>query len=188
MIHLSGPLPTYPLSLQAQWQDVERVAVSEQLLDWLVEPNSLTQRLKSLSEQFAVEVLSERLVAAETYQSDIFTCTTAQLRVREVILFCDSQPMVYAQSWIPCHAHAEQGVDLTHLGDKPLGEVIFQDPQLSRQQLQVADFSANSDLQALTLSFNLPTQPLWGRRSRFNLTGQQIMVCEVFLPGAYPYL
>ncbi|MBS3798301.1 MULTISPECIES: chorismate--pyruvate lyase family protein [unclassified Pseudoalteromonas] len=188
MIYSSGPLPTYPLSLQAQWQNVECVALSAQLLDWLVEPNSLTQRLKSLSQQFAVEVLSERLVAADTYQSDIFSSTSAQLRVREVILFCDNRPMVYAQSWIPCHAHPEQGVDLTHLGDTPLGEVIFQDPMLSRQQLQVADFSANSDLQALTQSFNLPTQPLWGRRSRFNLTGQEIMVCEVFLPGAYPYL
>ncbi|WP_105199557.1 MULTISPECIES: chorismate--pyruvate lyase family protein [unclassified Pseudoalteromonas] len=188
MIYSSGPLPTYPLSLQAQWQDVERVSLSAQLLDWLVEPNSLTRRLKSFSEQFAVEVLSERLVDAAAYQGDIFTCDTQQVRVREVILFCDNRPMVYAQSWIPCYEHAEQGVDLTHLGATPLGEVIFQDPQLSRQQLQVADFSANADLLALTQSFNLPNQPLWGRRSRFNLTGQQIMVCEVFLPGAYAYL
>ncbi|MFY8274362.1 chorismate--pyruvate lyase family protein [Pseudoalteromonas sp. SSDWG2] len=181
-------MSTYPLSLEANWQDAENVTLAASLADWLKEPHSLTKRLKSQCQHFAVEVISEQVLDAKQYRSELFDPQSAHVLVREVILFCDNQPMVYAQSWIPEQRGTHPSVDLSHLGDRPLGEVIFQDPQLCREQLEVADFTANDDLTRLCKSFNLPTQPMWGRRSRFNLTEQHIMVCEVFLPGAYPYL
>ena len=181
-------MPTYPLSLEAHWQDVTDVDLPQSLLDWLIEPNSLTKRLKSHCQRFTVEVLSEQIFDASAHVSELFKAHSQQVRVREVVLFCDTHPMVYAQSWIPEQPQLQANIDLRHLGDKPLGEVIFQDPKLSRQQIQIADFSDNGDVARLCANYQLPCQPLWGRRSRFDLTGQQIMVCEVFLPGAYPYL
>ncbi len=181
-------MPTYPLSLEANWQNVDNVSVAHSLLDWLIEPNSLTKRLKTHCKQFAVEVISEQVLPVQGYHNELFDKQSAHVRVREVILFCDNKPMVYAQSWIPEYSQPHSNVDLSHLGSQPLGEVIFQDPHLCRQQLQVANFSTNQNITDLCDSFNLPQQPLWGRRSRFDLTDQHIMVCEVFLPGSYPYL
>ncbi|TLX50057.1 chorismate lyase [Pseudoalteromonas ruthenica] len=180
-------MPAHPIPLRAQWISIEHAKVTDTLADWLLESGSLTKRLKSQCQQFAVEVLSEKVVASRFCDHAVFKPPSTNVRVREVLLFCDNEPMVYAQTWLP-EQQSQQGVDLAHLGNNPLGEVIFQDPQIQRVGMEVADFAHNQSLSELTHSLKLPGGPLWGRRSCFNLTDQQIMVCEIFLPGAYPYL
>ncbi len=73
------------------------------------------------------------------------------------------------------------------MGERPLGDVIFQQPELVRQNIEIARFDSKHSLQNLVTQLNLPTQTLLGRRSVFSLNDYQFLVAEVFLPGAYLY-
>lgn len=175
---------SYPLSLATNWLSPQSIELDDTLKSWLCESGSLTKRLKSVSDSFSVEVLNETVVPASDIDQTILQCA-GKVHVREVLLCCNNQPMVYAQSWIPLTE--KQHMDLCHLGSKPLGEVIFDDPQLQRCDLHLAQFDQIEQMQHLMKSLSLNPAPTWGRRSCFELTGQTIMVCEVFLPGAFAY-
>ena len=95
--------------------------------------------------------------------------------------------MVYAQSWLPADDTLKKQ-QLLSMGTRPLGDVIFQDPSLSRTEIEVAEFSQQHTIQTLTAEIGLSSQPLWGRRSVFSLSNAHFLVAEVFLPEAYIYL
>lgn len=175
------------LSLNVNWQPLTAVCqqLSPHLQHWLGQTGSLTHELKKRSTQFAVNVLAEQTFTLNAQQQAQLNCSQSEALGREVLLYCDEKPMVYAQSWIPLTQ--EDSLNLTALGTKPLGEVIFQDAQLQRFALEVADFTNHAPMAHLCQSLALPNEPLWGRRSLFALSQQNIMVCEVFLAGAYPY-
>ena len=73
------------------------------------------------------------------------------------------------------------------MGERPLGDVIFQNPDLVRKDIEIARFNTHHSLQQLVLDLSLPKQMLLGRRSVFSLKDYSFLVCEVFLPGAYLY-
>ncbi|MGO2010944.1 MAG: chorismate--pyruvate lyase family protein [Pseudoalteromonas sp.] len=177
----------FPLSLKANWQLGHSVAdLSKVQRDWLLEPGSLTAKLKSNAATFAVEVLSEQRFALSEHQQRLLNCSCSHAMNREVLLLCDDVAMVYAQSWLPISSAMEQQ-RLLGLGDKPLGDIIFQHPELSRIDIEIAYFDSQQ-FQQFQSSLEQNTTPLWGRRSIFSLKQSQFLVAEVFLPGAYIYL
>ncbi|WP_404341150.1 chorismate--pyruvate lyase family protein [Pseudoalteromonas mariniglutinosa] len=179
---------TFPLSLTANWQYANRLAtLSAAEQDWLLEPGSLTAKLKSYAQHFAVKVLSEQPFDLSQSQQLLLKTTQSQALNREVLLLCDDQPMVYAQSWIPTSARLKQQNLLT-MGTKPLGDVIFQDPTLMRTAIEVAQLDTDHSVQQLVTALTLSVQPLWARRSVFSLENNHFLVSEIFLPGAYIYL
>lgn len=177
---------TFPLSLKANWQLGHSVAnLSKVQRDWLLEPNSLTAKLKSNATNFAVEVLSEQRFALSGPQKQLLNCSYSHAINREVLLICDGVAMVYAQSWLPISPAMEQQ-QLLGLGDKPLGDIIFQHPELSRTDIEIAYFDSRQ-FQHLLPSLKQSTASLWGRRSIFSLQQSHFLVAEVFLPRAYIY-
>ena len=81
--------------------------------------------------------------------------------VREVILFGANQPWVYARSIVPLTTLTGRLRKLRRLTNQPLGELLFKDPTMRREPVQVACFEPASNI-------NLP---IWGRRSVFKLDG-----------------
>ncbi|WP_350609556.1 chorismate lyase, partial [Pseudoalteromonas sp. 41-MNA-CIBAN-0057] len=69
--------------------------------EWLFEPHSLTAKLKSQSQRFAVKVLSEQKVNLSQPQQALLSNEVNTVLNREVLLLCDDKPVVYAQSWLP---------------------------------------------------------------------------------------
>ena len=67
-------------------------------------------------------------------------------------------------------------------------DVIFQDPSLSRTEIEVAEFNEQHTIQTLLSVLGKESKPLWGRRSVFSLSNAHFLVAEVFLPEAYIYL
>ncbi len=181
-------MQNFPLSIACNWQTRAEAKLPENpLASWLFETGSLTERLRSHSERFDVEVMNEIRQPVEAQQREILGTQAQTLLNREVLLICDGQPMVYAQSWIPEGARVgAQGLD--KLGSRPLGEVIFSDKNLTRQAIEVGCFEREHDVARLSRSLKLPDQTLWGRRSVFMLPEENILVCEIFLPRSYPYL
>jgi chorismate lyase len=179
---------TFPLSLAANWQCTSRISdLSPSEQEWLFEPHSLTAKLKSHADSFKVKVLSEQVFELSKQQQALLgEGSTVTALNREVLLVCDNNPIVYAQSWLPIKHNNEKN-QLHQMGERPLGDVIFQDPQLSRTDIEIARFNLQHPLQTLVQQLHLPQQTLLGRRSVFSLKDYKFLVCEVFLPGAYLY-
>jgi len=178
----------FPVTLVTQWQHNVNNKLSDHLTDWLYDPTSLTARLKKHSDNFRVEVIGQHVEPCQACEANATITTGEQVLVREVLLYCDQQPQVFARSLLPLTSLTGEEQQLAHLGTQPLGQVLFNNPQLERQSIAIASFNMHSTVGLLCKDLALPTQDkLWGRRSLFVLNKKPIMVAEVFLPNSFAY-
>ncbi|MDM7859262.1 chorismate lyase [Alteromonas sp. ASW11-36] len=167
-----------PLELAIDWTDSTAVPVADPYLaNWLMDTGSLTERLQSMCRQFNVQVLYH----AQPVSSGDY--------VREVILWGDKQPWVYARSVIPV---AINNGELLDLGTQPLGQRIFNDERFVRGNFELCQLDCES-LGAglpneLVSAFTDGMTALYGRRSMFQFLDTQMSVAEVFLPAAPAYI
>lgn len=166
---------------------------------WLAADGSLTQRLRDASSRFEVFRLAQRRGGACSDEVDcVRPVAGGQPRrgaprdravlSREVLLACDGVPVVYAHSVIDAAALRGRWRWLAGLGNRPLGEALFRDPQVRRgplrfRQLRAPDrryLGAAAELSARGLPV---PRTLWARRSVFGAGGRQLLVTEVFLPA-----
>ncbi len=147
-----------PFSLPPAWRS------------WLFDAGSLTARLKALkSDQFRVQVLNQYYAApTRIEQSEMRLSGNQKVWVREVILFLDNTPVVYARTAIPMQTLCGNEKRLLHLGNSSLGSYLFRQPHLKRGNLKVSHCQANN----LDLT--------WARRSVFYLGKKPLMVSEAF--------
>ena len=140
--------------------------VPEHVCNWLLDGQSLTAKLRDKYEDFKVNVLSQeqdnpydcelKLLAASNNQTFI---------VREVELIGSQRPVVIARSLIPLTADTSE---ILKIGAKPLGEILFNDPEIKRGHLEVGSFNK-----------------LWARRSTFKIGKTKLLVSEIFLESLY---
>lgn len=185
---MSQSHPLFPVSINTTWQSPKGVSLNETLLSWLLDPSSLTARLSQCCQQFRVEVLGQdiQLCSQEESTSDI--AVAEQVLVREVLLYCDDVPQVFARSLLPMKSLTGEEQQLAHLGNQSLGQVLFSNKSLQRKCIEISAFLPNSEVAKLAHHLALPSQPkLWGRRSTFMLHDKPLMVAEVFLPQAFAY-
>ena len=156
-----------------------------QVVDWLLEPNSLTNRMKTTFHQpFSVSLKGQGL--AKPFLADAQCLNQAAHRyaiTREVELNLGGKPYVFARTTLPRNvAHELQ--ELTHLGSKPLGEVIFSYPDLKRIRLDLAKIDA-AQLNITTRKL-LAGQPyIWARRNTYQINKCAFLVSEFFLPALF---
>jgi len=180
----------FPVTLSAVWHNTVNTlhgAVSEGLHDWLFATGSLTARLKKHCSDFRVEVLGQKVVLCSEHEANDDIAAGEQVLVREVLLYCDDKPQVFARSLLPLKSLTGEEQSLAKLGDQPLGQVLFNHPDLVRKGIEVACFEQPSSLFSLIEQLELPQTPVWGRRSIFVLNHKPIMVTEVFLPESFAY-
>lgn len=157
------------------------------LSDWLLETDSLTRRLRKLCrEDFRVRVLQQDWDAPFIDEAVSLRLSAGRHAVvREVALQWRERPLVVARSVIP--TGTLRGVDrrLAHLGNRPLGEILFADPRLRRHGLELA--MPNHEVWQPAWREQLgPAGPTFGRRSRFTLgRGHRLLVAEFFLPALF---
>lgn len=175
----------YPLTLDNNWFDFALDELNETERNWLFETSSLTARLKLNSQYFEVKVLSEVVQDLTFEQAEILKVDVQSALFREVILYCDNKPQVYAQSWIPLEEQRLQSHDLGSLGTKPLGEQIFKDPSIKRENIEIAKFDETHPVANVAQMLELEALNSWGRRSVLSLASQKLLVCEIFLPGSF---
>ena len=124
------------------WQN-NIIDIPDDIKNWLFDDGSLTTKLKQEYPNFKVELLSE------IKDKDFIR--------REVNLCDDSQVLVNAISFIPQKCHK-----LQNLGNKPLGEIIFQ----NSKRLEIKIIKHNN---------------IWGRKSVFLFEDFEVIVCEFFM-------
>jgi len=188
----------FPVTLTGHWQlPCQQVLapIAPLLKDWLLDKGSLTARLKSQCSVFRVELLGQAQQVCCLEEANNFIKVGEAVLVREVILFCDDVPQVFARSLIPLSSLTGEEQALANLGTQPLGQVLFNNPSLKRQQIELSAFEQSSSVAQLTRrltktqerGIESQTVELWGRRSVFIVENKPLMVAEVFLPDAFAY-
>lgn len=167
---------TAVLSLDASWQLADLVCLPPELSPWLAEPGSLTARLKAHSTEFRLQLLQESKQVLPVFLQQCFTDKVESCIRREVIMWCNGQPAVYAQSWLP-EQSIQQLEPLLALGEQPLGEILFQFPDVVRSPIEIAELNVQAKNQWVGAG------TYWARRSIFSVAGHPLLVAEVFLPG-----
>lgn len=182
--------PNRKFHLEPTWHSYRRVpgaAVPRPLRNWLLDRGSLTERLIHASHgQFRVEVLHQRMALPHLSECRALGMPCRQRAlVREVILYGQGEPWVYARSIIPVTTLTGRLRSLRKLDNRPLGALLFNDVSMQRGPIDIT--CTHTD------TLKLPTLPedfqgrVWGRRSVFYLDQKPLLVSEMFLPGFRPY-
>lgn len=153
--------------------------------DWLVHVGSLTARIRSRCEEFRVRLAAQgRRCPFDDELAALGLRSGESAWVREVVLLCGNKPLVFAHTVLPA-ANARGAWRLfAGLGTKPLGELLFTDPLISREALRYARLDARYALHARAVAQSgVQADRLWARRSLFRRDGRAILVSEVFLPA-----
>ena len=188
LLNMSSLQHLFPINLNANWQNTVPEEVNTYAEDWLLDESSLTARLKASAKVFRLEVLGQQITYCDEHEACVYVKAGDRVLVREVILYCDEQPQVFARSLLPLTSLTGEQKALAELGEQPLGQVIFNSPTLKRKALQVAKFSTAGDLTRLNEALGLSQRmEFWGRRSTFLVNDKPFLVAEVFLPGSLAY-
>ena len=177
------------------WSGVDSFDTSmipEKVKQWLLDDSSLTLRVKNhcqnnVPEDFSVRVLSQGIAHP---LHDELQCLNLEKHqealIREVLLFCGQTPLIYARTIIPQQTLTGEQKKLADLGNRPLGEFLFSQPDLQRDVMQITLLSQGHQLFDSAV-INLPSKPdsIWARRSIFRLKHKPLLVAEVFLPEIY---
>lgn len=161
-------------------------SVPSELAPWLFDEGSLTRRIiQNCNRAFRVEILSQdwqRPMLNEAKRLGVHPEHRAL--IREVLLYCGDTPWVFARSVIPGKTLTGPRRFLGKLDNRPLGAVLFSDPGISRDALEVAQIHPGQRMFSCATQ-RLSTSPdaLWGRRSVFYLKKKPLLVNEIFLPS-----
>ncbi|MGL1957684.1 MAG: chorismate lyase [Colwellia sp.] len=178
----------FPITLTNQWFEPSLCKLPDNLLSWLLDKSSLTARLKQHCQKFRVELLGQQLHRCHPDEACGAILAGEEVLVREVLLYCDEQPQVFARSLLPLSSLTGDEQQLAHLGTQSLGQVLFNNPSLERQSIEISAFNNKSSVAKLAKHLQMNAdQYLWGRRSIFMLEKKPLMVAEVFLPNAFAY-
>jgi len=147
------------------WHDIDYFDdIPEKALFWIRDDQSLTQKLKKRYTDFRVEVHKQEELEIYNHEINLLG-NEKNFIVREVSLYGDNQPVVFARSVIPKNAKTDS---IMRIGNKPLGEILFTDPNTLREPIEV---TFQNDI--------------WGRRSVFVMNNSRILVSEFFLEKIY---
>ena len=175
-----------PLSHEPHWHPANQIAwqLPRSLAPWLTDQGSLTARLQAHSgQQFAVQLLRQDWAKAWPGELRLLGVDSRhKMLVREVVLQGRGEDWVFARSLIPYSSLNGRLKALRHLDSRPLGALLFQDPDMRRDPLQVAAIGAAHEY-VDPRYLNQADGNVWGRRSVFYLQDNPLLVSEVFLPA-----
>jgi len=135
-------------------------------------------------QDFSVRVISQhwqKLNAEEASAMSLKHVHSAL--VRQVLLCCGEQPLVYARTVIPVTTVQGAQRRYANMGSRPLGAMLFTDRTMRREDVQVAILPDSHEAN----QFSRADEPVWGRRSVFRVAGKPLLVSEYFLPDFIKY-
>ena len=160
-----------------------RHKLPDNVQSWTYESGSLTRRLRSCyGDAVAVKVLLQRWRTPFLTERRLLKLPERQYSLtREVLLHAGGKPLILARTIIPASAINAAKSNLSHLGNRPLGEIIFSYPKLERIAMDVALIDPSTWTQSAIAEAGID-QPIGGRRTVYALAHKQMLVSEFFLP------
>jgi chorismate--pyruvate lyase len=150
---------------------------------WTYESGSLTQRLRSFyGGAVAVKILLQRWHKPFLSERRLLKLPEHQYSlIREVLLYANDKPLILARTIIPAATIKAAKNNLSHLGTRPLGEIIFSYPKLERVTMDITLINPSTWTQSALAEATI-NQPIWGRRTVYAIAHKQMLVSEFFLP------
>ena len=140
---------------------------NNEILSWLNEPGSITSRIKSFSD-FKLKLLRDGPGEVDAAEDDLIISNYKENNIREVLLYSDEEPLIYAKSIIPLETiRLGLGV-LGNLKENPLGDILFSNPEIKKKYMLFAKFESNKKI-------------FYGRKGIYTVKGFPFSVCEIFL-------
>ncbi len=173
---------------QLNWYKRKRsitLNIPDEIIYWLFDPSSLTERIiKNCSGKFRVHLISQKRTTPTPDEIRVLGLRyRSHAIIRQVILYCDDTPWVYARSVIPVTTLKGPLRRLGKLGNKPLGAILFSDRSIERGEVEIT--SMNSSQKNYKWTEYKGTDVIWGRRSIFKQGRKKLLVSEFFLPGIF---
>lgn len=176
----------------AGWRATPRPGCSAAQKDWLTRGGSLTAHLAGLG---PVTVRVTREIVGVPWADEhaaLARGPRVPMWVREVVLAVDGVPFVAAHSLAPLAASKGVWQAMRRLRTRPLAELLYSDPQVTRSALVSRRVIAGHPLHALALHALAPREAaphaLVARRSVFERHGEPLMVTECMLPALWRHL
>jgi chorismate--pyruvate lyase len=150
---------------------------------WIYEAGSLTQRLRSFyGNSVSVTVLFQHWQSPFLSERRLLNLPEHRYCLtREVLLHAEGKALILARTIIPRETIKVAKSNLSHLGNRPLGEIIFSYPKLQRLDLNISLVTPETWTQAAVVTGYID-QSLWGRRTVYSIAQRQMLVSEFFLP------
>lgn len=176
----------FPINFSGSWfSQNEPKRCSAHIASWLYDQDSLTQKLARFYSDFQIKIRQQKTIYPTTVPFSVFFSNETSIFVREVFLHCDGLPVVFAQTEIPLSTSSQIEEKLTELGTESLGTILFENPNIKRGEIEIAQFSQNSQLvQSIEQDCS---HSLWARRSLFYVNATPLLVSELFLPASGIY-
>lgn len=174
---------------EPRWRPLDarlRHRVPAELLPWLVDTASLTRRLQQLCPRdFNVRLLAQRWQRPLRNERRALGMRDHEFGlVRQVHLACGARPLVFARTIIPAATLRGGLRRYAHLGNRPLGALLFADRRVRRGGIEVAEITPRHALYCTITGGRADGgEAVWGRRSVFTLAGFPLLVGEIFLPA-----
>ena len=140
---------------------------NKEILSWLNEPGSITSRIKSFSD-FKLKLLRDGPGEVDAAVDDLIISNYKENNIREVLLYSNEEPLIYAKSIIPLETiRLGLGV-LGNLKENPLGDILFSNPEIKKEYMLFSKFVSNKKI-------------FYGRKGIYTVKGFPFSVCEIFL-------
>jgi chorismate--pyruvate lyase len=177
-----------PIGALTSWiSETKPPHCKQSIANWLYDHNSLTKKLESQCSHFSVEIIQQVSLTPNGLLSKCFEHED-KILVREVFLFCDDKPVVFAQTEMPFSTLTDHQIKLAEIGEQSLGNILFQDPTMLRGQIEVTEFNKDSIFHQLADDLKQSVgHSLWARRSLFYINNKPLLVSELFLPASGIY-
>ncbi len=155
----------------------------ETVQSWTYESGSLTQRLRSYyGPGVAVKVLLQCWKTPYLSEHRLLKLPAHEyVLTREVLLYVKSKPLILARTVIPKSTVKTAKSNLSKLGNRPLGEIIFSSPKLERIAMDVTLIQMPTWKSSLLEQVEI-NAPVWGRRTVYGIASKHMLVSEFFLP------
>ncbi|MDH5544786.1 MAG: chorismate lyase [Gammaproteobacteria bacterium] len=163
---------------------MEKNTTPKALRRWLYDVGSLTRQLRMYCHKdFSVRLISQTWETPLPSEAKALNIPQGHYAfVRQVHLLCGGHARVYARTIIPVPVAMGRLRGLTHLGTRPLGEVLFSNRTMQRGPIEVAKIASCRELNRLAHgAAGDSTGTIWGRRSVFHLYNLPLLVSEIFL-------
>ena len=144
-----------------------KLQVSDEAKSWLLEKGPITKRIKSVK-KFRLELIQDKVANVEKVDKTFINSKSRKIRVREVVLFGNSKPMVFARTIIPNTTIEKGFAELGTLGESPLGDILFKKDIFIKENVAYASFRHEKKI-------------FWGRKTKYTVKDLPFSVMEVFL-------
>lgn len=157
------------------------------LRSWLTTRGSLTRRIRAAAVRFELRLRAQSWQRPTLTEADwLEQPRRERVLVREIHLCADGVPVVYGRSLLPDRILRTGRRPLGRLGNRPLGEVLFQrgkrDPGRIEWRAQMANAGSLPPATLMEVECD-GKRTLWTRRALYRLDGIPLIVAETFLPG-----